>query len=307
MKPDEQTVADEGEEETLTMRPDEQTVADRGDEEELHHDRLMALLHDLVRRHGGRSGAARVLGVDRRTVAACMDGKGMSWRMREALERGLQEGAGSAAARQRKRSDALKRRVEALEKGLHEGLDAVRGEIGKLREEHSTALRRLERRLSRREAPGESSGSAEAPSAAGQGPEKTPAATRPAAAGVPKRLYPELVTKEPAPNDDEVYGEAWLLIDEWRGLWKTHSAGGKGLAWLEVEERVRELEVAMLEDHGLTLPPETMPLTGLWRSSQLNWRRETLREVRRAVAWRLLVKRVLTLGRGGDRRFGGRA
>ena len=307
MRPDEQTVADEGEEETLTMRPDEQTVADEGEEDELHHDRLMALLHDLVRKHGGRSGAARVLGIDRRTVAACMDGRGMSWRMREALERGLQEGASSAAARQRKRSDALERRAEALEKELHEGLDAVRGEIGKLWEEHSKALRRLERRLSRREAPGESSGSAEAPSAAGQGPEKTPAATRPAAAGVPKRLYPDLVTKEPAPNDDEVYGEAWPLIHEWRGLWKTHSAGGRGLAWLEVEERVRELEVAMLEDHGLTLPPETMPLTGLWRSSQLNWRRETLREVRRAVAWRLLVKRVLTLGRGGDRRFGERA
>ena len=307
MRPDEQTVADEGEEETLTMEPDEQTVAGEGEEDELHHDRLMALLHDLVRKHGGRSGAARVLGIDRRTVAACMDGRGMSWRMREALERGLQEGAGSAAARQRKRSDALERRVEALEKELHEGLDAVRAGIEKLREEHSKALRQLERRLSRREASRESMGSAEAPSAAGQGPEKTPAATRPAAAGVPKRLYPELVTKEPAPNDDEVYGEAWPLIHEWRGLWKTHSAGGKGLAWLEVEERVRELEVAMLEDHGLTLPPETMPLTGLWRSSQLNWRRETLREVRRAVAWRLLVKRVLTLGRGGDRRFGGRA
>ena len=71
--------------------------------------------------------------------------------------------------------------------------------------------------------------------------------------------------------------------------------GGRGLAWLEVEERVRELEVAMLEEHGLTLPPETMPLTGLWRSSQLNWRRETLREVRRAVAWRRLARRILTL------------
>ena len=289
------------------MRPDEQTVADEGEEEELRHDRLMALLHDLVRKHGGRSGAARVLGIDRRTVAACMDGKGMSWRMREALERGLQEGAGSAAARQRKRSDALERRVDALEKELHEGLDAVRGEIGKLREDEARRWESLERRLARRESPRESAGSAEAPSAAGQGPEKIPAATRPAAAGVPKRPYRELVTREPARDDEEIYGDAWPLIDEWRGLWKTHSAGGRGLAWLEVEERVRELEVAMLEDHGLTLPPETMPLTGLWRSSQLNWRRETLREVRRAVAWRLLAKRVLTLGRGGDRRFGGRA
>ena len=52
------------------MKEDEQTVADEGDEEELHHGQLMALLHDLVRKHGGRRGAARVLGIDRRTVAA---------------------------------------------------------------------------------------------------------------------------------------------------------------------------------------------------------------------------------------------
>ena len=204
----------------------------------------MALLHDLVRKHGGRRGAAGVLGIDRRTVAACMDGRGMSWRMREALERGLQEGAGSAAARQRKRSDALERRVEALEKGLHEGLDAVRDGIEKLREDEARRWESLERRLARREAPRESTGSADVLGVAARGPEKTPAATRPAEAGVPKRLYPELVTKEPAPDDEEVYGEAWPLIEEWRRLWKTHSAGGRGLAWLEVEERVRELEVA---------------------------------------------------------------
>ena len=206
------------------MKSDEQTVAGEGDEEELHHDRLMALLHDLVRKHGGRRGAAGVLGIDRRTVAACMDGRGMSWRMREALER----------------------RVEALEKGLHEGLDAVRDGIEKLREDEARRWESLEQRLARREAPRQSTGSADVLGVAARGPEKTPAATRPAEAGVPKRLYPELVTKEPAPDDEEVYGEAWPLIEEWRRLWKTHSAGGRGLAWLEVEERVRELEVAML-------------------------------------------------------------
>ena len=215
-------------EEALTMKPDEQTVAGEGDEEELRHDRLMALLHDLVRKHGGRRGAAGVLGIDRRTVAACMDGRGMSWRMREALERGLQEGAGSAAARQRKRNAALERRVDALEKELHEGLDAVRDGIEKLREDEARRWESLERRLARREAPRESTGSADVLGVAARGPEKTPAATRPAEIGVPKRLYPELVTKEPAPDDEEVYGEAWPLIEEWRRLWKTHSAGGRG-------------------------------------------------------------------------------
>ena len=88
------------------MKPDEQTVAGEGDEEELlAHDRLMACgwMESTPARPredtsmAARRGAAGVLGIDRRTVAACMDGRGMSWRMREALERGLQEGAGSAA------------------------------------------------------------------------------------------------------------------------------------------------------------------------------------------------------------------
>ena len=177
------------------MKTDDLTVADQGDEDELHHDRLMALLHELVRKHGGRRGAARVLGIDRRTVAACMDGREMSWRMKEALERALQNGVGPAPAQQRERNEALEQRVDALEREVHEGLDAVRGEIGKLREEHSRALCRLERPLACGQAPRESPVSDEASSAAGQGPEKAQPATRPAAANISKRLYPELVTK----------------------------------------------------------------------------------------------------------------
>ena len=60
------------------MTSDETITEDGGDVDELHRDRLMALLHDLVRNHGGRRGAARVLGGDRRTVAARMDGRGMT-------------------------------------------------------------------------------------------------------------------------------------------------------------------------------------------------------------------------------------
>ena len=279
------------------MESSERVMTEGGDAEEEYVLRLRALLHDLVRKKG-RIEAAKELGLDPRTVGACMDGEGMSWRVREALEMGLQEGAGSAAARQRKRNDALERRMEKLEKELHEGLDAVMGEIGKLREDQDQKWESLERRLARRETPRKSAtGPAEAPGATGDAPEETPSVAKPSAkAKFPKRLYPELVTKEPAPDDEEVYGAAWPLIKEWRRLWKTHTGVGKGLAWLETEERVRELEVAMLEEHGLTLPPEKQPLHGLWRSAQLNWRKETLHEVRRAVAWRHLLRKVLTCG-----------
>ena len=33
--------------------------------------------------------------------------------------------------------------------------------------------------------------------------------------------------------------------------------------WLRVEERFLTVELALLEEHGLTLPPETYPLKGL--------------------------------------------
>ena len=280
------------------MEPMEKVITASEDEEEERVQRLMALLHELVRREGSRKGAARALGIDRRTVGACMDGGGMTWRLREALERVLRDGVGSAAARQRKRHDALERRVEGLEKELHDTRDAVMGEIGKLREDQGQKWESLEQRLARRETPRESAAEpAEAPGATGRAREEAKATAKPAAkAKLPKRLYPELVTKEPAPDDEEVYGGAWPLIKEWRRLWKTHTGVGKGLAWLETEERVRELEVAMLEENGLTLPPEKQPLHGLWRSTQLNWRKETLHEVRRAVAWRHLLRKVLTCG-----------
>lgn len=284
------------------MEPTERVITGSEDEEEEHVERLMALLHELVRKKGGRKGAARTLGIDRRTVGACMDGGGLTWRLREALERALREGTGSAADQQRKRNDALKRSVEALGKELHDTRDAVMGEIGKLREVQDQRWESLEQRLARveaqRESRQESARPAHAPNATEARQEKPPAAARPSAkAKFPKRLYPELVTKEPAPDDEEVFGKAWPLIEEWREIWKAgHVGTGKGLAWLEIEERVRDLEVVMLEEHGLTLPPEKQPLHGLYRSDQLNWRKATLFEVRRAVAWRHLLRKVLTCG-----------
>ena len=118
------------------------------------------------------------------------------------------------------------------------------------------------------------------------------------------RRYPELVTRDPAPDDEEVYGAAWPLVEEWREIWNAgHVGTGKGMKWLRTEARVRELEVAMLQEHGLTLPQETMPLHGLDRREQLNWRKQTLRDVQRSLARRDLLRRVrraLTLGRWRD-------
>ena len=82
------------------------------------------------------------------------------------------------------------------------------------------------------------------------------------------------------------------MVGEWRRLWDGHPAQGKGLAWVSRRERILELEVAMLKNHGLTLPPETEPLRGLDRGAQLNWRLKALHEFRKRRARLELLRRL---------------
>ena len=82
-------------------------------------------------------------------------------------------------------------------------------------------------------------------------------------------------------------------MQEWRELWAGHPAQSKGLAWVSTRERILELE-----EHGLTLPPETEPLRGLDRGAQLNWRLKALQEFRKRrarLAWPAKLGRAWTL------------
>ncbi len=81
----------------------------------------------------------------------------------------------------------------------------------------------------------------------------------------PKRENPEVVTEGPAEDAPEVYGAEWPLVDEWRRMREEHPYQGKHLSWLLAQERLLVLELAMLEEHGLKLPPETQPLRGFGR------------------------------------------
>ena len=252
--------------------------------EDMHHMRLMALLNELVRDKGVMK-AAEALGVDHRTLTSSMERGKLSRRMRVALDKALLEGAGSPAAEQRERIDALEGRskavedrVDAVEKDLGKGLAAVRGEIKSVRGDLDRVVRRM--------AQPESGGGAqdEGEPEAGDG--------KPGGGGAPRREFPDLVTIEPADDDEVVFGEAWPLIAEWRGLKETHPNQGKGLDWLVTEERFLSLELALLEEHGLTLPPETFPLRGLERSGQVSWRRTALSDTRRALARAELLRKV---------------
>ena len=233
--------------------------------EDVYELRLTALLHQLVRGRGYK-GAARVLGLDPRTVTASVK-EGMSRRVRNEVERmlvdkdgGARDALEEAVGEMAEQVGGLKTQVAGLESELREGMDA-------LGQTHAQGMRRLEQRLAR-----------------GIGGVAGVLPPAPVAAPVAKRRFPGLVAVEPADDDEHVFGDAWELVREWRELWDGHPAKGRGLAWVSVRQRILELEVALLEEHGLTLPPETEPLRGLDRGAQLNWRVKALHDFRRRRA-----------------------
>ena len=281
------------------MEPKQGGIDNSKSVRDMHHLRLMSLLQEQVRDHGRRK-AAEILGVDRRTLDASLDQGLLTRRIRGALEKALQSGVGSAAAGQRDRNDKLADRLGDLEglvgeqgEEMRAGRRAAEDAITELREEQALALRKLERALAQLDSDQGGDGNGAQPKMAGAGPQAKGKATL-------RREYPELVTLEPAGDDEEVFGDAWPLIQEWRELKETHPDQGKGLAWLHTEERFMSVELSLLEDHGLTLPPARFPLRGFDRSGQTGWRRKALDDTRRALGRRMLLawaRQVLTLGR----------
>ena len=252
--------------------------------QDMQHMRLMALLNELVRDKGVMK-VTQLLGVDYKTLTASMERGRLSRRMRSVLEKTLLEGGGSPAAEQRERNDALEGRltavegrVDALGKDLNKGFSSVRDDVKALRENHGQRLAQLE--SSRNARDGSETG-----------------ATGKAGSGTPlRREFPDLVTIDPAPDDKEVFGDAWTLIAEWRELKETHSNRGKSFEWLATQERLLTVELALLEEYGMTLPPETYPLRDFARDGQTSWRRTALADTRRALKKKELLRRVLTFG-----------
>ena len=281
--------------ETLAGGPlDDETTADEvqddgngaggPDVEKLRRIRLSGFLRELVREEG-KMEAAELLGVNYKTLARAEETGKITGRMGDALERLLGTGDDPEVAKLRERVDALEGGVEALAKELRDGLGEIRaavaGNAGSQGQDHAQDG-------DHDDGAGRSETGA-APPVAG---------LRPRQPFTERRLDPEIVTEEPAEDDQEVYGDAWPLVEEWRRLRADHPHRGKSLSWLTTEERLLVLELAMLEEHGLTLPPEKQPLRGFGRKGQTTHRWKALADTRVALRKRKLlrwVRRVLTL------------
>ena len=107
-----------------------------------------------------------------------------------------------------------------------------------------------------------------------------------------------VVTAEPHEDEAESYGMGMALVEEWRTLIRRRGEGSK-TEQAKDRERVMELEIALIGEHGLALPPNTEPLDPSERERYLGWRWRELADLRRerrqrvALRW---VRRVLTCG-----------
>ncbi|MCY3922701.1 MAG: hypothetical protein OXG27_09940, partial [Chloroflexi bacterium] len=253
---------------------------------------------DLVEREG-RDAAAVRLGLSERTIRRTLTDRHLSRKMTEALlyerdrrraEQAEQpaepDGREAPAPRERASGgtvEELTQRVAELEREHKEWVQCFDDGLGQVEQDIIT----LERRLGfRRGSGGEVVRGSEAPS----------------------RTHPKLVTVEPLPDDGDVYGEALPVVAEWRRALRAVKNPPHTLAWLGATERLLRLEVQLIDDRRLTLPPDTTPWDDVRRDNELHLREHRLDELRRQRLWTEPLHwaaRIVTLGRfGGEEELG---
>ncbi|MDD9995624.1 MAG: hypothetical protein OXS35_07770 [Dehalococcoidia bacterium] len=259
----------------------------RVDAESLRRLRLIEFLRELVRTEG-RVEAAKLLGVNYKTLVRAEESGHITGRMGDALERLLLSQDGPSEQEVPRRVNELEGRVAALEAELESLATEMRSGLDALR----VAVEDRESVQGNGDQDQERDGVAERAEVAVRLPVTDSHRPKPSTERRPDR---EVVSEEPADDDPLVYGAAWPLVKEWRRLRASHPNEGTSLSWLAAEEKLLKLELAMLEEYGLTLPPETQPLRGFARRGQTSWRRTALCDARKARARRRLL-RVLGVG-----------
>ncbi len=246
---------------------------------------LLDLLDALVESRG-KVAAADALGVNYRTMMNCCNSRRVSRRMRQALEEFRDSASGDADNVETDgQVEVLRRRAAELE----EENRALR----ELVEAQASQLEELQCRISRLDEGEQPNGEAERVDASRKQEQRRPRQPEP----VPANQV--VVTMEELPGEEDALGPAEALVAEWRSLRKLADPAGSRVGRARAAVRRWELEVTMLGDFHLTLPPETEPLDGVRRDDHLRWRKEALAEARRELARAVLarwLRRVITLG-----------
>ena len=251
---------------------------------------LLDMLDSLIERRG-RVGAAAVLGVNYRTLMACYESRSVSPRMRSALEEYRDDHMGDVAGLvdgddSEEESEGLEQRMVALEEECRALREIVESQGQRLEalEQRVDALEERLPQLGEADAAGGDNGQRQEWRPPGRGH------------GLPDA---GVVTLEQQPDEEEAFGPAAALVAEWRKLRTGGEAGSGRVERARTSVRRWELEIAMIGDFHLTLPPETEPLDASRRKDHLRWRRETLAAARRDLSkanrmrW---LRRALTVG-----------
>ena len=252
---------------------------------------LLDLLDALVKDRG-RVAAAEALGVNYRTMMACYDSRRVSRRMRKALEEfrdaaGVGDDSGGEVD-----YDGTADEVETLRQMVAELEEEARG-LRELVETQAGQLEELGRRVATPEGKGRQPGDTDTDGVDGRQQDWWPPSR---GHGLPDA---GVVTLEEQPDEEQAFGPAVPLVVEWRALRTGFEALGSRVDRARATVRRWELEVALLEDFRLTLPPETKPLDASRREDHVRWRQEALAAARREFgkAERVrLLRRIFTLG-----------
>ena len=281
------------------MEPAEQHEGVAGDGSERVSDEELLRWAGDISKARGRVQAARDFGLDYRTLAHAIDGGRLTRHPREVLLAAHRADRTADARASGETSEEQERKLEAAESQLADALDALEQE-----RERADALERRLELLEHQQAvePG-----TELPAGTPQvAPRAEPSSTvqeadaaRSAAPVSHGAHRAGVVTLEPLEGEQAALGEAAALVVEWRRLRDGEGRRASAVDRARAEERRWELELALIGEHGLVLPPEAEPLHPSRRDDQLRWRRVRLGHVRaaRVRAERLrLLRRVLTLG-----------
>ncbi len=241
-----------------------------GEERERTDDaQLLTLLRELIQA-GGLPETAELLGVSARTLQRTTASGRLTVRMRAALElRRLSEESATTTPRDEE-TDGLSQRLEHLEARVEE----LAGELRATR-------------------------SAPPPPVKGERTTVAAPSVEEPARGRPWRPYPQLITPEPEPGEELVYDDATPTIVAWRETRAELRAARHRLDRLDAERHLWELEIVLIRDHELTLPPASYPWDRFDRRDEVWALERTLAELRgerRRALLLLWVRRVLTLG-----------
>ena len=253
---------------------------------------LLDLLDALVNDRG-KVAAADALGVNYRTMVTCHESRHVSRRMRRALAE-FRDKHGDGGDEQDDEAGDIAEKMAALEERVA-AMEEAHGALVETVEAQAKQLTELQRNVG-----GSEDGAEEE--------KREPSKPDPIGDGdgrrrewwPPRREHglPDagVVTSEEQPDEEHAFGAAAQLVAEWRGLRTGGEASGGRVDRAKAAVRRWELEIAMLSDYGLTLPPETEPLDASRREDHLRWRKKALAAAlarARRLRW---LRRALTLG-----------